>query len=431
MRGLESHGVAGDISVSPEHRRLDDIEVLRAVAIIFTIAIHILYLLPEWAGAEIYRFLEFRVGVDLFFVISGFVIARSALPQLTMERGSGRFWRNAIAFWLRRAWRIWPSAWLWLAIIMACTLFLNKSGVFGGAEALRATVREAVASILQVMNFTLMDAQILHRGTVVTSRGATFPYWSLSLEEQFYLVLPLVVLLSRKHLPLVLVAAVAAMFAIPKGQGTPWFFLRFDPIMLGVLLAIWTQHPTHALLEPRFLARGAFRKVAFTVGVAVLAAAAMGLDIVSFAHGLTSLLCALLVFTASFGKDYLFPPGRMRVVLLWIGSRSYAIYLCHAIIFQLTRELWFRYAPPETRLAGDDYTLRYALTAAVLVCIASELNYRFVEQPMRARGRRLADAMKSPGVHPAAPVGPSTSGSFEAIPTRATRDAAAASGRAQ
>jgi peptidoglycan/LPS O-acetylase OafA/YrhL len=383
------------VDLNQERRRLEDIEVLRAVAIMLTIAIHATYLFPHWGSAAIYRYLDFRVGVDLFFVISGFVIAQSALPRLTMEHGnSAGYWRNAIAFWLRRAWRIWPSAWLWLAVIVACTLFMNKSGVFGDSEALRGTFREVAASLLQVMNFSLMDTQILRPGSVITSTGATFPYWSLSLEEQFYLVLPLAIFATRKYLPLVLFIVAAAMFAVPKGLGSAWFFARYDPIILGVLIALWKQHPSYSLLEPRFLAGGSFRKIAFTSSLALLAAAAVGLGVVPFSYGVVSLLCGVLVFAASFGKDYLFPAGRARTLLLWIGSRSYAIYLCHAILFLVTRELWFRWAPPESRLADVNYTLYYVLTAMVLVGIASELNYRFVEQPFRAKGRRLAEAIE-------------------------------------
>lgn len=378
------------------HGRINDIEVLRAVAVTTTLILHLsFFLVPTWNGAALFSYLDFRIGVDLFFAISGYVIAKSALPKFQGGWQSGQFWRNTFAFWVRRAWRIWPSAWLWLAIILTLTIFFNESGIFGRDSAsIRGTVREVVASILQVMNFNLTSTTIMNPGSVMTGSGSIFPYWSLSLEEQFYLALPLVVLVSRKYLPLVLLVVVAALFTIPKGPGQPWSFFRLDPIILGVLIAMWQRNPSYKLLEPTFLGNGSIRKIGFTLGVSALAAAAMALNIVSFAHGLTSLLCALLVYVASFDKDYLFPAWRVRRLLLWIGSRSYAMYLSHVVLFQLTYELWFLAVPLDSRPFTRNYELRYGVTALLLVIIASELNFRFIEEPFRRRGRRIADDME-------------------------------------
>jgi peptidoglycan/LPS O-acetylase OafA/YrhL len=112
---------------------------------------------------------------------------------------------------------------------------------------------------------------------------------------------------------------------------------------------------------------------------------------VFFANGLVTAACGAIVFVASFGKDYITPkPLPVRRVVLWIGSRSFALYLCHILLFQLTRELWFRLSPMGTQF-DSTFTLRYAITGIALICAASELNYRLVERPMRNRGRRIAD----------------------------------------
>jgi peptidoglycan/LPS O-acetylase OafA/YrhL len=75
--------------------------------------------------------------------------------------------------------------------------------------------------------------------------------------------------------------------------------------------------------------------------------------------------------------------------MLWVGSRSYAIYLIHIPAFFATREIWFRVKPPGT-VFDAAYTWRFALTALPLLLIAAELNYRCLEVPLRRRGARIA-----------------------------------------
>jgi peptidoglycan/LPS O-acetylase OafA/YrhL len=254
------------------------------------------------------------------------------------------------------------------------------------------------------MNWRLAEGVLTNSAKILPPNPALSIYWSLSLEEQFYLALPFIVLLTRHHLAKVLLVAVAVMFFVPKGVGSPAWFFRLDPIIWGVLMAFWRQHPSYTLLEPRFLARGKLRRVALTLAVPLLAAAVMGLNVVFFANSLVALICAALVYAGSFGKDYLFPEGRVRSILLWIGSRSYAIYLCHVLLFQLTVEIWYRLSPPGTVFDGT-YTLRYAATAVVLICIAAEFNYRLVERPLRALGRRNATAIEATSSPPLATSG--------------------------
>lgn len=110
--------------------------------------------------------------------------------------------------------------------------------------------------------------------------------------------------------------------------------------------------------------------------------------------GLIALLSALLVMVASYDRDYLVPQGILQRVMLWIGSRSYAIYLIHIPAFFLTREIWFRLDPAS---AGSDtaYMPAFAATALLLILVASELNYRFIEMPLRRRGVLLAERIEA------------------------------------
>jgi peptidoglycan/LPS O-acetylase OafA/YrhL len=371
--------------------RIADIEVLRAVAVIFVLIEHIRLNLFPWVGGEherLYIYFGFWSGVDLFFTISGFVIARSLLPTLQTAGNIGAALNATIAFWVRRAWRLLPSAWLWLGLIMACVIAFNRSHAFGSFH---ANFEGVIAAVLDVANFRVM----MTFGRFET--GAAFPYWSLSLEEQFYILLPLAVLIGRRWLPYMLIAGVLAqLFVTRSGAGTSLLGLilnqlRSDALMLGVLIALWSAHPTYRLFEPSGLrARPIVGFLVFGMLIFLLAAiSSASFHIVWFQIGLVAVLSAVLVLVASYDQDYLCSWAPVKSLMLWIGSRSYAIYLIHIPVYLATREIWFRIEPAGT-VFDRTYGLRFALTAFPLLLLLADVNYRFIEVPFRRRGARIA-----------------------------------------
>ncbi|HTJ63305.1 MAG TPA: acyltransferase [Alphaproteobacteria bacterium] len=375
------------------HGRIADIEVLRAIAILFVLVEHARINLYPWIwGKEswLYVYFGFWNGVDLFLAISGFVIARSLLPTLQSAKNSAEFLNATLAFWVRRIWRLLPSAWLWLAIILVCAAWFNRSYAFWG---FRANFEAAVAAILDVANFRVVA--IFGK----QEPGAAFPYWSLSLEEQFYLLLPLVVFASRRRLPYLLISVAAAQLFIDR-SGPIYHHrillllnqIRSDALCLGVLIALWSRHPTYRLFEPTGLRNRPWLGVTM-LSFLVLLLAAVGspeLHILSWRFGLVALISAVMVLIASYDRNYLFPDGSVKRILLWIGTRSYGLYLVHIPVYFGTHEIWFRLAPPGTAFSGV-YFLRFTVTAAVLLVTLTELNYRFVEIPLRRRGARIAE----------------------------------------
>jgi peptidoglycan/LPS O-acetylase OafA/YrhL len=373
--------------------RIGDIELLRAVAVIFVIIQHAGSNLFPWGGGRIlthlYYYFNFGIGVDLFFAISGFVIARSLLPDLRRQTSTAGFFNSAIAFWVRRAWRLLPSAWLWLALILLAVLFFNRSGAYGGIS---TNIEATVTAVLNVANFRF--AQVFHH----YDPGASFPYWSLSLEEQFYILLPFVAWVAGRWLPYVMAASVLAQFFIVRsGEAASQFeitmsVVRSDALCLGVLIAIWSRYPSYRLAEPTGLKGLALVRLA-VLAFLLLCLPSLGspnLHLVSFSMGMVALVSAMLVLIASFDGDYLFPDGIVKRVMLWIGSRSYALYLIHIPVYYGTRELWFRLEPAGTVFDGR-YTVRFTVTALLLLIILAELNYRFVETPLRRRGARISE----------------------------------------
>lgn len=366
-------------------KRIMDIELLRGIAVLGVLFHHLqdslfaaavpllqsitLYNQPWW-------------GVDLFFAISGFVIARSLIPALRRCTTGREYWQQTRNFWLRRAFRLLPSAWLWLALMLLACLFLNRSGAFG---TLHANIQATLAGVAQYANFRFADSFYHYE------YGTSFVYWSLSLEEQFYLLFPLLIVLLRKHLVWALLALVAVQLFTLR---TPILMVvRTDALALGVLLAMWSVQPSYRRWEPTFLGRPWVGLSALVLISLVLGF--MATDRFTFTQyriGVIALLCALLVWIASYNRDYLMPKGALKNVMTWIGSRSYGIYLIHIPAYLLVREFTFRLQ--EANLPNPaGHPLPTVLIAFGLIALLSELNYRFIEMPMRQRGASLVQRL--------------------------------------
>src|SRR5690606_13405932 len=267
--------------------------------------------------------------------ISGFVIARTLLPQLQVTTDTVSAFRTTLAFWIRRAWRLLPSAWLWLILILAASVIFRESGIFGSP---RANLEATVAGVLNIANFRFLDTFMR------TEYGASFVYWSLSLEEQFYLLLPLIVLVSRRFLVPVLLVIV--LWQLVQERTLTMMVFRCDGLILGVVLAIWSRHPTYQLAKPEFLSQLPL-KGTVPLLIIVFCMALLGSDVLKIAPYRMSwiaILSIILVWMASYNSD-LFLPKPIKQLMVWIGARSYAIYLIHIPAFFLTREIWIRVNP--------------------------------------------------------------------------------------
>ncbi|MEB0047084.1 MULTISPECIES: acyltransferase [unclassified Pseudomonas] len=380
-------------------KRIMDIELLRGIAVLgvlfhhlqgslFTDTVPLLEKIHAWAQPW--------WGVDLFFAISGFVIARSLIPALQGCSSRQEYWQQTRNFWLRRAFRLLPSAWLWLALMLLACVFLNRSGAFG---TLQANLQATLAGLAQYANFRFADSFYHYE------YGTSFVYWSLSLEEQFYLLFPLVILVCRKHLVWALLALVAVQSLTLR---TPILMVvRTDALALGVLLAMWSAHPGYRRFEPTFLRRPWAGPGLFIV--LALALSVLATDRFTFTNyriGAIAALCAVLVWVASYNRDYLMPKGLLKDLMIWIGGRSYGIYLIHIPAYLLVREFTFRLqAVGLPSPAG--HPILMILLAGGLIVLLSELNYRFIEMPMRHRGAALVKRLSAPQI--AAPSSGATS----------------------
>ena len=358
-------------------KRIADIEVLRAIAVLFVLFQHAGGIFP-WPApvlSVLQRYIGGSFGVDLFFAVSGFVIARELIPRLLNSPDKAAAWGHMLAFWVRRIWRLWPSAWLWLSVTLLAVLVFNRSGVFGSFD---ANLQATFAGVFQYANVRFAQ------NYMVQEVGASFVYWSLSLEEQFYFLFPVLIVLFRRHLGWVLLAAAFIQICMPRNHMYLMMF-RTDALSLGILVALWSHKASWQAAQPAFTAVG--RWGLMLLGMSCIGAMALlsgPIQLTRYAIGIIALLSALLVLMASYDRDFLMPRGKLKMLLVWVGERSYAIYLIHIPVFFATREIFYRIAPESP--ASVSLVGAYLICAIVMLVILADFNFRLVETPLRKHG---------------------------------------------
>lgn len=359
-----------------------DIDGLRAVAVLSVMLYH---LNAHWLPGGF-------VGVDIFFVISGFVVSAS----LT-HAPSDRFHRFVAFFYARRLLRIGPALVLvLLTSVLAASLFIPRAWLSEFNE------RTALYAFFGLSNWVLQT----NADTYFAPRAEFNPYthtWSLGVEEQFYLAFPFlffawVKLRDSKRgrvaataaLALLGTASLAACVWATKQMPAAAFYgiaFRFWELAVGVLLFQLTANRSEAEAPHRGNVPQWLVGAAPWLGATVIAASFALVDATAFPWfwALPPVLAAAAIIGGC-NANVEHPVRRLLAhpVAVWIGKRSYSLYLWHWPVFVLLR--W------TTGL--DDFATRAA--ALLLSFVLATLAYRWVELPVRQhRGlARLSPAMR-------------------------------------
>lgn len=307
-----------------------------------------------------------RFGVDLFFVLSGFLITGILLDS----KGSDHYFRN---FYARRALRIWPLYYVILLLAFVVTPLLVPS-----------TKQEA--GVWPAFVFYVQNIALVHRDTYPFGLGAT---WSLAVEEQFYLTWPLLVfLLKRRTLAIVSLSLAVVSLCLRMlfhfqgaAPGFVHFFTlsRLDAIALGTLAALWLRSPNCTLARWRsrayqFLALGLTGVIAARI---LMHRNSSTLGYAFLAIAFTGLLGASLISDA---RTSLLGRALSARWLRYIGKISYGIYLLHYPIFLL----WARLIASESLLPSNPAArnLLAFVGQMFLVVLVASISWNLLERPM-------------------------------------------------
>jgi peptidoglycan/LPS O-acetylase OafA/YrhL len=339
-----------------------DLDGLRAIAVAAVVGYHLD--LPFAPGGF--------VGVDIFFVLSGFLITRI----IAFELQEGRF--SVARFYERRIRRIVPA----LVFVCACTTML-------AVAFLLPDELKRYASTLMATAFSISNIWFFENSNYFDPSSGTQPLlhtWSLGIEEQFYIVFPLLLMAVFRWWPRALSKVVWLAFAgslaasvilMPQHQRAAFFLLhaRAWELLSGAIVAL--------KLIPRPTSR-AQREIAVTLGLGAIAVAMFGYSSKTLFPGATALLPCIGTAMAIWAGDVGGGSERAHAVgtrvlsfrpLVLLGLVSYSLYLWHwpLIVFA-------KLATPER------FDLRQQMALAVVALALAVATWHFVEQPFRRRG---------------------------------------------
>jgi peptidoglycan/LPS O-acetylase OafA/YrhL len=313
---------------------LPALDGLRGLAILLVLLDHFTRLQPTTAFEQLLSRVATVgwVGVDLFFVLSGFLITGILLDA----KGGESYFRN---FYLRRACRIFP---LYYGYLLLLLVGLPHTGVLSSGE---------IRNLLDTQGWYwsyLSNVMIARAGSWEPIPMETLHFWSLAVEEQFYLLWPMVVwLVPDRRLKWACVGALVGSLLLRlvlRGAGQPGLVMyvltpsHLDPLAVGAWLAVSSREPR--LLER--LTRWAYPLILVSaLGVVAIMMMARGpvvnsLAMQSVGYPLLAVLCAGILLAALAGRDDS-PVNRLwrSRPLGFFGRHSYALYVLHPLLLLL------------------------------------------------------------------------------------------------
>jgi peptidoglycan/LPS O-acetylase OafA/YrhL len=347
------------------------IDGLRALAVIAVMFYHLGF---SWIPGGF-------LGVDLFFVISGYVITRMLLDSIAQSGGL-----DLRGFYLARLRRLLP------ALLFMLTTTVIAVGIWA-PDTIKRLLVDTPFALTGTINWWLVANEQDYFESI--GRPPLLQHtWSLAVEAQFYLVWPLILYFilkkfGKKHIPVAALSIAAASgialllvsFSIDAANASKVSHVYFGTdthsigLFLGAALAVsWI--PQNFKVELSRKGQNFIDGIGVVGFVGILATFlfidASNPAMYKIAFPLAGIFGAAIIASIVHPASR-FAPVLQNKVLLWIGERSYAIYLWHWVIFQVTR--------PTVDLAGQAWAL-YSLRILIVFALA-DISLRYVELPIR------------------------------------------------
>jgi peptidoglycan/LPS O-acetylase OafA/YrhL len=352
-------------------RHIASIDGLRAIAVTAVVLYH---LGISWIPGGF-------LGVDLFFVISGYVITRLILDSINQSSAL-----DLRAFYAARIRRIYPG----LIFMVVCTIIFI--GVWA-PEAIKRFLSDLPYALTGTINWLLVARNQDYFETI--GRPPLLQHtWSLAVELQFYLIWPIILLAVLKYFGKKNIARIALIIAMISGTTLFFVSLQLDQanakqishiyfgtdthslgLFLGSALAVsWIPQNLSANIEKR--AQDVIDAIG-VVGLLGLISTFLFIDqtnanLYRIAFPLAGIFGCLVIISLVHPASR-FAPLISTAPFRWIGQRSYGIYIWHWVIFQVTR--------PSVDLSGQTWALY--LARVLLVLALADISLRWVEIPFR------------------------------------------------
>lgn len=373
---------------NPNPARIRELDGVRGIAILLVLIWHypagVFTFEPGSTAEAIKNLVAFTAqGVDLFFVLSGFLIG----GILFRYRHAPNFFPT---FYLRRFLRLAPVyflvllGYILLQVWPATTEFKVGNWLLSGSWTQQQSPIPDWSYFVYLQNIFMADAN---------KWGGQWlaPTWSLAVEEQFYLIAPLVIwLLPKRFIPIAIGILIlsAPIFRVLASEYTGSFwashvllFSRLDALFAGILMAFYLRDPDVDTWL-RANSRAILRTTGYLVA-AVIVMSAIGIrtgtpGMLVTGYTLVMLASVGLILTALYVKDHWVITLFRNRQLAQIGIVSYGIYLLHMPVLGLT-----------AMVMGDQFTMISLVLAAAATFVLAALSWRYFEQPILTYGRRF------------------------------------------
>ena len=364
---MSSRNSSGRVGI----RHITSIDGLRAIAVTAVVLYH---LGISWIPGGF-------LGVDLFFVISGYVITRLILDSINQSSAL-----DLRAFYAARLRRIYPG---FLFMVVCTILFI---GVWA-PEAIKRFLSDLPFALTGTINWLLVARHQDYFETV--GRPPLLQHtWSLAVELQFYLIWPLILLGVLKYFGKKNIARIALVIAMVSGTALFFVSLQLDQANAQQISHIYFGTDTHSLglflgsalavsWIPQNLSADIEKRAQDVIdGIGVFGLLGLISTFLFIDESNASLYRIAFPLAGIFGClviiSLVHPASRFAPIIStapfrWIGQRSYGIYIWHWVIFQVTR--------PSVDLSGQTWALY--LARVLLVLALADISLRWVEIPFR------------------------------------------------
>ncbi len=353
-------------------RYIPAIDGLRGVAVVAVMLYHLGF---SWIPGGF-------LGVDLFFVISGYVITRLLLDSIARSGGL-----DLRAFYKARIRRLFPPL---VFMILATSIYI---GIWA-PETMRRFVSDAPFSLFGAMNWWLVFRHTDYFDSI--ARPALLQHtWSLGVEAQFYLIWPLILLVVLRYLGKNKIPGAALSIAAVSGIALLVLSFQVDAASASQISHVYFGTDTHSIglflgaalavsWIPQNLKEDVEKRAQdFIDGIGVFGFIGMIATFLFIDESDPALYKIAFPLAGIFGcaiiTSIVHPASRFAPILsskiaVWIGERSYAIYLWHWVVFQVTR--------PAVDIEGSAWALT-ALRVLIVLALA-DISLRLVELPIRS-----------------------------------------------
>ena len=350
-----------------------DIDGLRAVAVLSVVAFHMR--VPRFHGGY--------VGVDVFFVISGYLISSIIFSQIAASRFS------VVSFYERRIRRIFPALFAMMAVVGACAIiYLLPSELVDYS-------RSQLAASISTSNFYFWK----HSGYFDSPFSKPLLHtWSLAVEEQFYISFPIFLVLVRKAFPRRLKIAVVVLFFVSllaseavvlKNQTSAFYmpYTRAWELLMGTILSLGMFPHLRAAWQRNLFTLAGLTLIAFSVGFYSEETVFPG-----FSAILPCLGSALIIGAGESGRSLVSAALSWKPVV-FVGLISYSFYLWHWPVIVFQKMLAFvsvtDIVPARYSMMISQARLEMLVEFAASFLLAT-LSWRFVERPFRVGALKLS-----------------------------------------